>query len=53
MSLSVLDQVGRELALGQQRIGGDVFALDLEGIKQGGGHLNLVGLLAFLIALGC
>ena len=52
MGLSVLNQVGGELALGQPRIGGDVLALDLDGIQQRGGHLNLVGLLAFLIALG-
>jgi hypothetical protein len=45
MGLTILDQVVGELALGQQGIGSDIFALDFDGIEQRDGHLDLVGLL--------
>jgi hypothetical protein len=34
-----------ELTLGQEGIGSDIFALDIDGIEQRDGHLDLVGLL--------
>jgi len=50
MGLTILDQVVGERALGQQGIGRDIFALDLDGIKQRDGHFDLVGLLYLFIA---
>lgn len=48
--LPVLDQVAGELTLRQQRIGADVFAFDVDGLKPRDGHL--IGLLgAFGIAV--
>ena len=51
MRLPVLDQIGGELALGQQRIGGDLLALDIDGIQQRDGHLDLVGAFDLVIAV--
>ena len=51
MRLPVLDQIRGELALGQQRIGGDVLALDVDGIQQGGRHLDLIGTFDLLITV--
>ena len=45
MGLPILDQVMGEVALGQEGIGSDIFALDIDGIEQRDGHLDLVGLL--------
>ena len=47
--LPVLNQIGGERALRQQCIGSDLFALDIDGIQQGSGHLDLVGLFGFII----
>jgi len=33
-----------EMALGQKRIGGDVFVVQIEAIEQRDGHADLVGL---------
>ena len=48
--LPVVDQVGGELALGQQRIGGNLLALDIDGVEQRGGHFDFVGAFEFIIA---
>ena len=37
------DEVVGERALSQQGIAADVFAADLDGVEQGGGHLDFVG----------
>lgn len=44
----VLDQVGGELALGQQGVGGEGLAGDVEGFQQWDDHLDLVGLIDLL-----
>ena len=49
MSLTLRDQIAGELALGQQGIGGNILALNIDGIKQRDGHLNLVGTFDFFI----
>ena len=49
MGLTFSDQVVGELALGQEGIGGNVFALDIDGIKERDGHLDLVGVLDLFI----
>ncbi len=45
MRVTVLDQVAGEIPLRQQGIGADVFALNLDRLQHGDGHLNLIGLL--------
>jgi len=39
------DQVSRQLALGQQRVGGDLLVFDVDGVEQRDDHADLVGLL--------
>ena len=39
-----LDQVSGQLALGQQRVGGDLFVFDVDGVEQRNGGSDLVGL---------
>jgi hypothetical protein len=46
--LAFVDEVVGELALGQKGIAADVLALDVEGIEQGGGHLDFVGAFDFI-----
>jgi hypothetical protein len=41
---ATLDQVSRQLALGQQRVGGDLFVFDVDGVEQRNGGSDLVGL---------
>ena len=48
----LLKPIVGDLALGQQGIGSDFFALDIDGIKQGDGGFDLVGLLDFLVGYG-
>lgn len=50
MSLAVLDQVSGDLALGQQGISGNVFAFDIDWVKERYGGLDLVGAFEFVIA---
>ena len=45
MGLTIQAQIIGELTLGQEGIGSDIFALDLDGIEQRDGPLDLVGLL--------
>ena len=45
MGLTIQAQIIGELTLGQEGIGSDIFALDIDGIEQRDGHLDLVGLL--------
>jgi hypothetical protein len=49
MSLALPDQVIGYLALGQQSIGSNILALNIDGIQQWDGHLNLVGTFDFFI----
>jgi hypothetical protein len=51
MRLAFVDEVVGEFALGQQGIAADVLALDVDGIEQGGGHLDFVGAFDFLRAV--
>jgi hypothetical protein len=48
MGLSLGDQIGSEGALGQQGIGGDSLALQVDGIQQRGRRFDLVGALALV-----
>jgi len=45
MGLTIQAQIIGEFTLGQEGIGSDIFALDLDGIEQRDGPLDLVGLL--------
>ena len=47
MSVAFADQVVGDLALGQQGIGGNIFALDIDGIQQRDGGFDFVGALEF------
>jgi hypothetical protein len=44
-SVSLFDQVGSNIFLGQQGIGGNGFPVNIDGIKQGDGGLDFVGAL--------
>ena len=46
-----LHHIGRQLALRQQGIGGDVLTLNVDGIEQGNKHPDLIGLFGCLAAL--
>lgn len=46
-----LHQVGRQLALCQQRVGGDVLALNIDRIEQGHEHPDFIGLLELVPAI--
>ena len=52
MSVSLVNQVGGDLALGQQCIGGNIFALNIDGIKQRYGGLDFVGTLDVFVVYG-
>jgi len=41
---TTLDQVSGELALGQQRVGGDVLVIDVDRVEQRNGGSDFVGL---------
>ena len=43
MGVALFDQVCGDFALGQQGIGSNFFALNIDGIKQGDGGLDFVG----------
>jgi hypothetical protein len=49
-SVSLFDQVGGDIFLGQQGIGGNGFPFKSNGIEQGDGGLDLVGALSRFIA---
>jgi hypothetical protein len=51
VGFAFMDQVMGQLALCEQGVGGDVFSLDIDGIKQRNGRLDLVGLLGFFTTL--
>lgn len=44
-------QVGGQIALGQQRVGGDVKAGDVDGIEHRSGHLDLVRALDLIVVV--
>ena len=45
LRVSLFDQIGGNLFLGQQGIGGNGFPFDIDGIEQGDGGLDFVGAL--------
>jgi hypothetical protein len=51
ISFLLSDQIVGDLALGQEGIGGNIFALNIDGIKQRDGGLDFVG--AFNLLVGC
>ena len=51
MGFTVSDQILGDLALGQEGIGGDFFALDIDGIKQRDGGFDFVGAFELFTAL--
>jgi hypothetical protein len=52
MSFTLANQIVGDLALGQQGIGGNLFALDIDGIQQRDGGLDFVGALNLLVRYG-
>ena len=42
MGMTIRDEVIRDLTLGQKSIGRHILALDINGVKQGDGHLDFV-----------
>ena len=50
MRLTFLNQVVGYVALGQQSISGNILVLNIDGIKQRDGHLDLIGTFDFFIA---
>lgn len=52
MSFTVPDQIVGDLALGQQGIGGNIFALNIDGIKKRDDGLDFVGALNLLVEYG-
>lgn len=50
MGFAIVNQVVGDRTLSQQGIGGNVLALDIDGIEQGNGGFYLVGAFAFLVA---
>jgi len=52
MSFTLPDQIVGDLALGQQGVGGNFFALNIDGIKQRDGGLDFVGALNLLVGYG-
>jgi hypothetical protein len=47
MCLALLDQIAGEAALGEQGIGTDLLALNINGVQQRDGHFDLVSALDF------
>jgi hypothetical protein len=43
MGMTIRDQVLRDLTLSQQGIGGHILALNINGVKQGDSHPDLIG----------
>lgn len=52
MSAAILNQILGNAALGQQGIGGNIFALNIDGLKQRDGGLDFVGALELLVVCG-
>lgn len=52
MSFTVPDQIVGDLALSQQGIGGNIFALNIDGIKKRDDGLDFVGALNLLVGYG-
>ncbi len=52
MSFTVPDQIVGDLALSQQGIGGNIFALNIDGIKKRDDGLDFVGALNLLVEYG-
>ena len=52
MSFALANQIVSDFALGQQGIGGNLFALDIDGIQQRDGGLDFVGALNLLVRYG-
>jgi len=52
MSVSLVDQVGGDRALGQQGIGGNFFTLNIDGIKERDGGFDFVGALDLFVLYG-
>lgn len=48
---SFSDQVVSDFALGQQGVGGDVFSLDVDGVKQRNCGFDLIGAFEFVAAV--
>ena len=48
MGVTLADQVVGDVALGQQGIGGNIFALDIDGIQQRDGGFDFVGALELI-----
>jgi len=51
MSVTFPDQIVGDIALGQEGIGSNIFALNVDGIKEGDGSFDLVGTFEFFTAL--
>jgi len=51
MRVTLLDQILGDLALGQKGIGGNFFALDIDGLKERDGGFDFVGAFEFFTAL--
>lgn len=51
VGFSLSDQVVGDFALGQQGVGGDVFSLDIDGVKQGDCGFDLIGAFEFVAAV--
>jgi len=49
MGMTFRDQIVGNLALGQQRIGRHILALNIDAVKQRDGHLDLIGAFEFFI----
>ena len=52
MSFALPDQILGDLTLGQQGIGGNIFALYINGVKEGDGGFDFVGAVDFVILYG-
>jgi hypothetical protein len=48
MGVTLPDHVIGDVALGQQGIGGDILALDIDGLQQGDGGFDFVGAFEFI-----
>ena len=51
MSFTIPDHIVGDRALGQEGIGGDIFALNIDGIKERDGGFDFVGAFEFFTAL--
>jgi hypothetical protein len=51
VSASFRDQIIGNFSLGQQGVGSDCFALNIDGVKQGDCGFDLIGALKFIAAI--